>query len=262
MPLQLPKILEPLREKIESTLQKTVRIHPRLDASPYLWQSKIGGKPYWPKNLDYPQNSKSEFLFFLAQLNFAEMPPLEGFPQQGILQFFIANDGMFGIDFDQPQVQDGFRVRYHAEPTEDTDQLENAFAFLPSFEENTPFPAQASFGLDFTLEEEYLGPPDYRFDQVYPEDLLAQFIDNQEEIMDFFYELGSKSNGHKVGGYAFFTQYDPRDPKDELLLLFQLDSDSEIKCMWGDMGIANFFIPAANLKALNFDHVLYNWDCA
>lgn len=262
MPLLLPKTLEPLREKIEATLQKTVRLHPRMDASPHVWQSKIGGKPYWPKNLAYPKNSKGEFLFFLAQLNFAEMPPLEGFPTQGILQFFIANDGMFGLDLDQPRTQDGFRVHYHAEPSQDVNDLKSTFTFLPSFEEDTPFPAQTSFALDFSIEEEYLGPPDYRFDQAFPEDFLAQFGDDQEEIMDFFYELGSKASGHKLGGYAFFTQYDPREPAENLQLLFQLDSDNKIDCMWGDMGIANFFISPEDLKALRFDRVLYNWDCA
>ena len=35
--------------------------------------------------------------------------------------------------------------------------------------------------------------------------------------------------------------------------------DSEI--MWGDSGVCNFFISDEDLKALNFDRVLYNWDC-
>ena len=80
--------------------------------------------------------------------------------------------------------------------------------------------------------------------------------------MDFFYELGSKASGHKLGGYAFFTQCDPRDPAVPMQLLFQMDSDNDINTMWGDMGIANFFIRPEDLQALRFDRVLYNWDCA
>jgi uncharacterized protein YwqG len=133
---------------------------------------------------------------------------------------------------------------------------------LPDFDQDTPLPPNASFALNFSQEEEWLGPPDYQFDQVYPEVFLAGFGEEQEEAMDFFYELGSKASGHKIGGYAFFTQCDPRDPKVPMQLLFQMDSDSDINTMWGDMGIANFFIGQEDLQALRFDRVLYNWDCA
>ena len=262
MPLQLPSILEKFQEKVNATLNHTIRINPSAQAPIYLWQSKIGGKPYWPKTMDYPKSTQGEFLFFLAQFNFAEIPALEGFPTKGILQFFIAADGMYGLDFDHPQVQDNFRVVYHAEVIEDSALLESDFAFLPDFDQDTPLPPNASFALNFNLEEEWLGPPDYQFDQVYPEAFLASFGEEQEEVMDFFYELGSKSSGHKLGGYAFFTQYDPRDPAVPMQLLFQMDSDSDIDTMWGDMGIANFFIRQEDLKALRFDRVLYNWDCA
>lgn len=261
MSLNLPKILEPLREKIEATLTQTVRISPRNEAPVHLWQSKIGGKPYWPKNLDYPQNSEGSFLFFLAQFNFSEVPALPGFPSRGLLQFYIASDGMYGLDFDEPKRQNGFRVVYHEAISQEAEYLESDFTFLPDFED-VPLSSNVSLALDFSLEEEYLGPPDYRFDQVHPAETLAQFGDDEEEIMDFFYELGSKASGHKLGGYAFFTQYDPRDPAENLQLLFQMDSDNKINCMWGDMGIANFFISFEDLQAKRFDRVLYNWDCA
>ena len=38
-------------------------------------------------------------------------------------------------------------------------------------------------------------------------------------------------------------------------LLFQMDSDMHI--MWGDSGVANFFIKNDN----DFDDVFYTWDC-
>lgn len=261
MSLELPKVLEPFQEKIAATCTQTVRICPKKEAPTDLWQSKIGGKPYWPKNLDYPQNSEGAFLFFLAQINFAEVPPIDHFPRSGILQFYIASDGIYGLDFDDRYSQNGFRVIFHEKADQNLDTLETEFAFLPNYDD-IPFPASSSFALGFSLEDEYLGPPDYHFDQVYTEEFLEQFGEEQEEIMDFFYELGSKASGHKMGGYAFFTQADPRDPAAELSLLFQLDSDNKMDCMWGDMGIANFFIAPDDLKALRFDRVLYNWDCA
>jgi uncharacterized protein YwqG len=72
-----------------------------------------------------------------------------------------------------------------------------------------------------------------------------------------------RSTGHKIGGYAYFTQCDPREGeperKDDLLLL-QIDTDGEI--MWGDAGVANIFINAQDLKNKKFDKAYFNWDCA
>ena len=36
---------------------------------------------------------------------------------------------------------------------------------------------------------------------------------------------------------------------------------SEWEILWGDCGVANFFISRADLKARNFSNVYYNWDC-
>ena len=73
---------------------------------------------------------------------------------------------------------------------------------------------------------------------------------------------------HQLGGYPYFTQNDPREEnpeyKDFDTLLFQLDSDFSGKkdlVLWGDSGIANFFINREALKRRDFSQVLYNWDC-
>ena len=72
-------------------------------------------------------------------------------------------------------------------------------------------------------------------------------------------------------GYPFFTQDDPRDVDEETIdkydvLLFQLDSEynkriSDYDILIGDCGVINFFINGRDLENLNFDDVLYNWDC-
>ena len=31
--------------------------------------------------------------------------------------------------------------------------------------------------------------------------------------------------------------------------------------MWGDSGVANFFIDKEDLENNNFNNILYNWDC-
>ncbi|HMQ90406.1 MAG TPA: YwqG family protein, partial [Flavilitoribacter sp.] len=80
------------------------------------------------------------------------------------------------------------------------------------------------------------------------------------EIFEWYaHEVSSE--GHKVGGYAHFAQQDPRRAEDNLVLLFQMDTDAEMECMWGDMGTAKFFISEQDLKDLNFSRVMYYWDC-
>lgn len=72
--------------------------------------SKIQGIPYLPKGNKIPISNQNphpfhkndvlikEQLTFLAQINFEDLPKLEGFPTKGILQFWHLNDGNFGID--------------------------------------------------------------------------------------------------------------------------------------------------------------------
>ena len=49
----------------------------------------------------------------------------------------------------------------------------------------------------------------------------------------------------QIGGYPFFTQYDPRQEDNNEVLLFQLDSQDHI--LWGDSGVGNFFISKEDL---------------
>ncbi len=48
-----------------------------------------------------------------GQLNFSQLPQLRGFPAQGLLQFFVdGEDTLYGADYDNPQSQRSWRVRY------------------------------------------------------------------------------------------------------------------------------------------------------
>lgn len=45
------------------------------------------------------------------------------------------------------------------------------------------------------------------------------------------------------------------------ILLLQIDTDNSLNIMWGDSGVANFFIRKEDLLNLDFSNVIYNWDC-
>ena len=93
------------------------------------------------------------------------------------------------------------------------------------------------------------------------DDIIAVYPKLRKEIEDAVFRNFSPIC-HKLGGYAYFTQWDPRETEGEIrdyMLLFQMDSDDHI--IWGDVGVGNFFINPSDLKKKDFSKVFYNWDC-
>lgn len=223
------------------------------------WDSKVAAFPYLEKIEAYPKNSKGEYLRLLAQINFAQAPKLENFPESGILQFFILPDENFGLDWDEPTKQENFRIIYHKNIIEDENKLVKDFSFLPELIDENDMPVIKEQKMTFIKEEEYLNPHDFRFEKF---GLNIYTLDDKS--FDLVYDI-LDGTGNKIGAYPAFSQDDVRYYKEESklfdTLLFQLDSNFENEIMWGDMGIANFFIKSKNLKKLDFSEVLYNWDC-
>ena len=249
----------------------------QLEGTCGLLDSKVGGLPYWDPALPYPTDSQGNKMTLLAQLNFAQLGTEAPLPAQGLLQFFIGQDDVFGIDFDQPDSQKDFRVVYHPEP-DPALTLEQIQALeLPTHVEAdlcTPVIREAAFIAEKTVG--YMGPGDCRFEALFREAVRAvtgedigdkneyQYFDKADR--DYFYDQLSTA-GHRLLGYPFFTQYDPREPEGPYdTLLFQLDSDMaedrKDLVLWGDCGVGNFFINREDLLRRDFSRILYNWDCS
>lgn len=221
--------------------------------------SKFGGAPYWPADMPYPTTKTGEQLYLLAQFHLDEIATLpKDFPTTGMLQFFIASDDVYGCEFSESLEQDGYRVVYHATLSEDLLADVPTNAQTPEYE----FPFVETYRLAFLTANELLSLSDYRM--VDAEDLAKDEAD-EDEVMDVLFD-NANSAGHKLGGYPYFTQWDPREGSELLQgyeLLFQLDSemDDAKDIMWGDVGVANFFIHPDDLKRRDFSKVAYNWDC-
>jgi len=290
-------------QKFFSEFEKISPRRPMVNITPYrgdttVFSSKFGGVPYFPKNMKYPTVEEGEFeglpIRFLAQLNFAEIPQLQGFPASGILQFFVGCNGhdTYGMDFDDPMSQNTFRILYHENIITEESQLYTE-EDMPAFDE-TDYPFEGEFALEFSEAEPSLVPiEDYRFSgyacEAYnkafgkkvkslfgedgietddPEffDLLCDSgydpEDDDEELMDRIC-----CEGAHIGGYPYFTQLDPREDSadyqryDTLLLQIDTEDVDEDEIMWGDSGVANFFIAAEDLVKKDFSRVMYNWDC-
>ncbi len=253
----------------------TITSQEKDDDSVGLTDSKFGGYPYWEKGMAYPvSNDDGEKLVLLAQLNFKEIPAQKDFPEKGILQFFVKADNFYGCDFGSIS-QDKWRVVYHQEIKEAMTIEELKEAGIKSAgdigkEENKYLPLEGTFALNFSQDEDFMPVCcDERFDRVVrkvagdcnlalPENQADSYDLLNEDSLDEFCE--ECIQGHKIGGYPTFTQSDPRSPDDDYqVLLLQIDTDQGI--MWGDSGVANFFITLEDLNNKDFSKVLYNWDC-
>jgi uncharacterized protein YwqG/ankyrin repeat protein len=250
--LVIPESLRPYKESLLDSVLPFIDIIPQPDDALHPWESKFGGRPYLPRGCPYPLDGEGTPLFFLAQINFAETPRLEGFPSQGIVAFYIYANYVHSLTADNTR-QERFRVFYFERVLQDYDALTTDFDFLPLFE--AP-PVERPLGLRFRLDYAPVSNEDYRFEEKIGRDFYE--VDpgmSFAETMAFF-----KMRRCKVGGYPGTTQDYPIDADmDRDLLLLQISSGEEIT--WGDGGLANFFISPQDLLKRDFSRVLYNWNC-
>lgn len=250
--------LEKYRDRIEATIKPYIKISIENNSQVSWWQSKFGGLPYLPKGFEYPKTTDGDYLFLLAQINFAEVPPLEGFPNKGILQFYIGDNDVYGFGFDDSPEKERFKTLYFPQPNLNLEQIVTDYDFLPKPEY---FPIEDCCSLYFTKKYAPISTYDYRFLK-----LMGEEFTNLFKWDDDYLKISSPG-GHKIGGYPFFTQSDMRvddsDSEQPDILLLQIDSDNNevIEILWGDTGVGNFFICESELKKLDFSNVVYNWDC-
>ena len=246
------------------------------ESTPTIFDSKVGGLPYWDPAKTYPTDNKGNKMYLLAQINFDQDKAESPLPQSGMLQFFIGGEEMYGLDLDHPTEQKDWRIVYH-EKVDASVTAEAVEAMgIPSNngdDEEVDSPVFRSCVFRLVKKETWLTPDHWeRFDELTLEvakDLFGEtdaesanevFGEDQYALLEeeYFYSENSQLLGH-----PFFTQEDVREEGSRYnTLLFQLDSETvDGVVMWGDSGVGNFFINAEDLKRLDFSNVLYNWDC-
>lgn len=262
---ELEKLVAPeIVKQILATEHERVSLTVEKEAGLGLTVSKVGGRGYLPKMMDYPQNEAGEPLSLLAQVNFAEMPDLADFPTTGLLAFYVDYfDDLTGLDFDNQTKQKGFRVLYFETMDAVSYSEEEQDAFFETMNGEFYPVVRGVYRLRGEMTKQVILEESYDFERAYGGtfyDVTDKWTNEDSKKFDRLYELVSSSN--QLGGTPFFTQIDPRIGKETAhhdTLLFQLDSGDEI--MWGDMGVGNFFIHREDLKQRDFTNVMYNWDC-
>lgn len=259
------------------TEEISITVH---DEKPSLTDSKFGGIPYLPVDGNVPMdiednpNIKGRQLRLLAQINCSQLPANKLFPSKGILQFWVLDDDVSGADFDNYIENNNRRIVFYEDIDISVTEEMVKEKYAPFSENDYCFPIQSEFSLTFEKQNVGMGLSDYRFNDkfmdawklIYPNVEIKSFLDLPDEVGEALYEKYD-SFGHKMGGYPAFTQEDPRSYKENLedynILLLQIDSigTDENEIMWGDCGVANFFITLKDLGNKDFEKVAYNWDC-
>ena len=238
--------------------------------------SRIGGRPLaighdpsWPKSVydDFP-------MLLIAQINFAEMPPLDDFPTAGLLQIFSSLDG----DRDAQDLAEHERV-IRWDPAPATDRVlavppefdDDSRAFRSRFHDGFSRRARLT-GLPLTFEaaeapgNPFTWPFEDRvgaiaWDNRLPEnDAVGEMVDAVE---DRIARIQKAYGTHWVGGYPNFVQEDPRSLEEYQHLdrvLFHLGFDEDINI--GDAGELNVLISRQALRDRAFETAFLTWDCS
>jgi len=245
--------------------------------------SKLGGKPYLPKDFVWPHfcdEGDENPLSFLCQINLAEVKQYDRdnlLPQKGLLYFFYDCEA-FRWGFD-PEDKGSARVFYY----EDTE------GFAP-----VAWPA--------AIDEDYIVPEmAVRFENrasypMYEELEIHSDVDCEREDYDAALEklgVDLDAQEHKLLGYANIIQNEmltecervsrglycgnpesyQNTPEDEetaigqgakdwtlLLQLSTLEKDGW-ELMWGDCGMLYFYIKKQDLAQRRFENVMFSLQC-
>jgi len=229
-------------------------------------QSKIGGQPDLPKNIEWFKEDDGKRLSFIAQINLAEVASFDKskqLPPQGILYFFYsAEQEAWGFDIKD---KDKFKVFFYDGNLSELKRQD----FPKDLVEHSRYnPCKLIFQSSVSLpnlEQDYVSA---RFTESesdkyleITEDLdvesnkLLGHSDNIQGPMELECEL--VTNGLYCGDA---TGYNDRKAKelaknaDSWTLLFQVDSNyEEAGMIWGDMGRLYFWIKKDDLKNKRFD---------
>lgn len=290
--LPIPKLQELLKKSrvnmVRINLQKT-------DETVALTSSKLGGMGYLPMGETYPSQADGKPLALLVQINFAQLNDAvdltqlpQSLPDKGILQVYIGDTDLYGADFDNPYPSDTYQVRYWTDTESPVNQADlddamaSAKAVFVKEDYALPLSIEDEFAITFRQGVQSCNINAYDHNEIiakivpeigdkYIEDyiessLKAKGLDSVDpyDVMDQYQKLAG-IDGHQFLGYPYFTQSDPRKYNESLknhILLFQIDTDYDLDVMWGDAGVANFFITPEALLARDFSQMVYNWDCS
>lgn len=174
--------------------------------------SHLGGVPYVPHNGQIPTDINGNQLWLCAQINFAQMPHMDSFPESGLLQIFLEDwhFGDFGLEEGPGTEQNYWKAVYYPDIDETVTMEECLAKMTVPWEEakrsRMPRPANKfdlqdiEQGHDYLwrcpevplkvsfqdVEQESVNHEDFRFDTLFADALKARLPDaDPEEFMPY-----------------------------------------------------------------------------
>lgn len=219
--------------------------------------TRIGGPAWLAEGEAWPRDREGRAMEFVAQLDFGALPALPDFPETGLLQFFVSQGDLFGMDQDDPDQCD-IRLIWRPEP------VSGRLVLPPPLDPKTSMSPLSKSGRDkgLTLTGTAAAMPPTPLD--WQADVQFGNREGADELFDALDDRGHTFLGvHHVGGHPVYTQWDYRSADrfaDYDRTLLRLTSDNAL--MWGDMGEASFTIRREDLIARRFDRAIFWWDCS
>ena len=227
-------------------------------------QSKIGGQPDLPKNIQWFKEDNGKRLSFIAQINLTEVAAFHKsnqLPSKGILYFFCsAEQEAWGFDIKD---KDKFNVFFYDGNLSELKRQE----FPKDLKEHSRYKScKLSFQSSVSLpnwEQDYVSKKLNKVESDKYLDITEEIVesnkilghaDNIQGPMELECEL--VTNGLYCGdatGYNHPKAKQLEKNADTWTLLFQVDSNDEAGMMWGDMGMLYFWIKIEDLKNKKFD---------
>ncbi|WJQ80349.1 YwqG family protein [Brevibacillus brevis] len=235
-----PEFLEHIQKSAKSSIKLTLT-----KEAATVTDSKVGGKPWLPPQMPYPQDEDGNNYLFLAQINWTQMPQLDGFPASGLTSFFVKEDDTFGL------MNQSFHV-LHFKEVMDTQEID---PFQPEDPDVYSPVLGGPYKVTGKLESQYVPHRD-------PQAVNYQIPTDENQVAYSKYWDLADASGSRIGGYPYFTQeYVNRDGWEPLLQLDMEGDNYDYYVSWGDSGVGNFFIRREDLLRLDFSKVSYTWDC-
>lgn len=247
------KVIELFKEATKKDCYKIDLV----DENPSITDDKLGGKPYLPVGEEYPKDKDGNNLALLLQVNLKNIE-LDGYPKKGVLEIFTDSN----VDYPCQ-----YAIRYFDEGLEYQTELPDV--------DISNYIVNKSYKINLTKDVCYMPINDYRFIKTFTpivNNVFETELNNYGELDDYFGNFawydklrdGYENHAITLGGYADFTQSDPRcdmkENKDECL--FKLDSwGNHGKISIGDSGILFVLISQIDIENKNFKNAIVDWDC-
>ena len=241
-----------------SVIASTTRIEDESDIQ--FGQSKIGGQPDLPPDIEWPKHRDGRSLAFLAQFNLNEMPSseLKLFPRSGILYFFSVygwqDDGETDPFIWDNAIDASWTKILFIDNVADLDRV-------PTPDDVNEFRAAGvSFVPDVSLPTSDREPNWAQYS--WPSEKVDRFHDLYYAYFAVVMQRNGNPDENRICGYANYEQeFVSAVAQRNMQLLFQLSADQNAEMSWGDGGFIYFWIEPDDLANRNFSNVVVDSQC-